>query len=155
MIVYVLRPAADGRSHEVLQLRRAPGRYLAGIWSFPGGRIEPGETAVRAAVRELGEETGLTPADLGRLSFLSHVDVFYRPDADAVWHRPGFVAVVGRDARVRLNGEHTASRWVGRYEVGAAVLWPGERAGLREAFDEHLAGHPADAFRRIDLAGFA
>ncbi len=32
-----------------------------GAWGFPGGKVEPGETSVRAAIRELHEETGLVP----------------------------------------------------------------------------------------------
>lgn len=40
--------------------RRAPGRPFAGLWEFPGGRIEPGESPGQAAVREVLEETGLT-----------------------------------------------------------------------------------------------
>ena len=39
--------------------RRPPGVPLAGLWEFPGGRIEPGETPEAAAVRECLEETGL------------------------------------------------------------------------------------------------
>ena len=40
---------------------RAP---MAGLWSFPGGRLEPGETPAEAARRELAEETGLKVAEL-------------------------------------------------------------------------------------------
>lgn len=49
----------------VLLTRRAAGmRAHAGQWALPGGRLDPGETAVDAAVRELDEELGLTaPAD--------------------------------------------------------------------------------------------
>jgi mutator protein MutT len=43
----------------LLLVRRAPGRTGAGRWSIPGGRIEAGERAADAAVRELVEETGL------------------------------------------------------------------------------------------------
>lgn len=39
--------------------QRPAGTDLAGYWEFPGGKIEPGETAEQAAVRECREETGL------------------------------------------------------------------------------------------------
>lgn len=42
-----------------LVAKRAEGRIFEGLWEFPGGKIEPGETASQAAVRETREETGL------------------------------------------------------------------------------------------------
>src|SRR5690606_39622498 len=56
-VIYVVRP--QGRTHEVLQLLRRPEAYLGDTWQFPGGRLEEGETAADAAVRELKEETRL------------------------------------------------------------------------------------------------
>ncbi|MBN8728176.1 MAG: Nudix family hydrolase [Xanthomonadales bacterium] len=48
----------DGHGR-VLLAERTPGRHLAGLWEFPGGKIEPGELAVDALARELREETGV------------------------------------------------------------------------------------------------
>lgn len=44
------------RDNTVLACRRAPGRSAAGRWEFPGGKIEPGETAEQALRREIDEE---------------------------------------------------------------------------------------------------
>ncbi len=62
---------ADGR---VLLAKRPAGRPLAGLWEFPGGKVEPGETPEAALVRELYEELGIkvAPKCLAPLSFASH-----------------------------------------------------------------------------------
>ena len=46
----------DGR---VLLQQRAPGRVMAGLWEFPGGKLEPAELPEAALVRELQEELGI------------------------------------------------------------------------------------------------
>jgi len=62
---------ADGR---VLLAKRPPGRPLAGLWEFPGGKIGPGETPEEALIRELSEELAIIvkPACLAPLTFASH-----------------------------------------------------------------------------------
>ena len=55
VVAAVLRDAR-GR---VLLARRTAGRDLAGAWEFPGGKVEPGETALQALARELDEELGI------------------------------------------------------------------------------------------------
>jgi 8-oxo-dGTP diphosphatase len=59
VVAAVLRDAR-GR---ILLARRTAGRDLAGAWEFPGGKVEPGETARQALARELGEELGIRIGD--------------------------------------------------------------------------------------------
>lgn len=58
-VVAALLTDSEGR---VLVQQRPPGRAMAGLWEFPGGKIEPGETPERALARELGEELGIDVA---------------------------------------------------------------------------------------------
>jgi len=62
---------ADGR---VLLAQRPEGKSLAGLWEFPGGKVEPGESPEAALIRELHEEIGIdTHAScLAPLTFASH-----------------------------------------------------------------------------------
>jgi 8-oxo-dGTP diphosphatase len=62
---------ADGR---VLIAQRPEGKALAGLWEFPGGKLEPGERPEAALIRELHEELGITvkEACLAPLTFASH-----------------------------------------------------------------------------------
>ena len=61
IVVAAALVAADGR---VLVQRRAPERAMAGLWEFPGGKLEPGESPETALVRELREELGIDLAEL-------------------------------------------------------------------------------------------
>ncbi|WP_457299217.1 (deoxy)nucleoside triphosphate pyrophosphohydrolase [Phyllobacterium sp. P5_D12] len=62
---------ADGR---VLLTQRPEGKSLAGLWEFPGGKVDPGETPEESLIRELHEELGIIvkPACLAPLTFASH-----------------------------------------------------------------------------------
>src|ERR1700754_682559 len=58
----------------VLLAQRPPGKTLAGLWEFPGGKIETGERPEQTLIRELQEEIGITvnEACLAPLTFASH-----------------------------------------------------------------------------------
>ena len=61
----------DGR---VLLAERPEGKSMAGLWEFPGGKVEPGETPEAALIRELHEELGIDTwqSCLAPLTFASH-----------------------------------------------------------------------------------
>jgi len=62
----------DGR---VLIAQRPPGKAMAGLWEFPGGKVEPGERPEQTLIRELKEELGIAVKEecLAPLTFASHV----------------------------------------------------------------------------------
>mgnify|MGYP000604236265 CR=1 FL=1 len=62
---------ADGR---VLIARRPPGKAMAGLWEFPGGKVHDGETPEIALIRELREEIGIDTRQscLAPIAFASH-----------------------------------------------------------------------------------
>ena len=55
----VVAVALADKAGRVLLQQRAPGRAMAGLWEFPGGKVEAGETPEVALVRELQEELGI------------------------------------------------------------------------------------------------
>ncbi|SRR5260221_6585586 len=62
---------ADGR---VLIAKRPPGKTMAGLWEFPGGKVHQGETPETALIRELVEELGIDTSEscLAPIAFASH-----------------------------------------------------------------------------------
>ena len=73
IVPIVCAALADGDGKVLLQ-QRPLGKAMAGLWEFPGGKIDDGESPEAALARELNEELGLevAPADLHPLGFASH-----------------------------------------------------------------------------------
>jgi 8-oxo-dGTP diphosphatase len=93
----------DGR---VLIAQRPQGKQLAGLWEFPGGKVEAGETLEACLIRELDEELGLTVthACLAPFVFASH--------AYETFHLLMPLYLCRRWEGVAIAREHAALAWV-------------------------------------------
>jgi 8-oxo-dGTP diphosphatase len=117
LVVAAALLAADGR---VLLAQRPPGRAMAGLWEFPGGKVAPGESPEAALVRELTEELGISvrEGDLAPLAFASHAY------ADFHLLMPLYVCRVWRGTPDAREGQQL--KWVAPAAIAAAELPPAD-----------------------------
>lgn len=105
-ILLVVACALIDPDARVLLAQRVPGKSMGGLWEFPGGKVDSGETPEGTLVRELHEELGITvkEACLAPFTFASHA-------------YPGFHLLMPLYVCRRWEGtpqplEHTALKWV-------------------------------------------
>jgi 8-oxo-dGTP diphosphatase len=115
VVAGVLRNAA-GR---VLLTQRPPGKHLAGLWEFPGGKCEPGEAPADALRRELHEELGIIA---GALEKLIAVPWHYAEKSILL-----DVYTVRAFSGTAHGREGQALRWVEARELGAVEMPPADR----------------------------
>lgn len=139
--VYVFRRGLEGV--EFLQLLRAS-EPLKGTWHPIMGHMEAEESAARTAVRETREEVGLDVVATGMWA-LEQVHPYYVAAIDCIVLSPRFAVEAPAGWQPRLNGEHSAARWVRGTEE---FMWPGQRAAVNEILAEiGGAGQARDAMR--------
>ena len=132
----------------VLTLKRGPGTRCTGAWEIVHGRIEPGERPEQAAVREVGEETGLTVARLYSIT----VNSFYLHQTGTVQLALVFAAVVASQDVVTLGNEHDAYAWHSMANAARVLAWPREREALihvQQLLHTGSAGPVEDVLRII------
>jgi len=144
--VFVFRRMATGA--EFLLLQRCPTDYLGGTWHPVSGRVEDGEAATPAALRELAEETGLQPRRLWRAV---RTNTFFVTEFARDFVCVTFAAEVGADGDVVLSEEHTGARWEPEDRIEAALHWPGQRERVRDILREIVAATPGDRFVVVRL----
>jgi len=134
-----------GELHFLL-LRRAEGNSYPGIWQPVAGKIKPPEAAWEAGLRELKEETGLTPQ---HFYALDHVSTYYLHASDQIIHVPAFMAEVEPKHFV-ISDEHDAFQWLTLEKAVITASWEPYRQALR-SIPLLLTSSPALALAKITL----
>jgi 8-oxo-dGTP pyrophosphatase MutT (NUDIX family) len=137
---------------EILLIRRASGRFLAGLWQCVSGKLEPGERVTAGALRELAEETGFGSAAIEAFYDLDLVNQFHEPSVDAVLVAAVFAVRVRPAFEPMLSHEHDGARWLPLEEARREVVWPAYRTAIDRIRDDVLDPTRAPWFE-LDLDG--
>ena len=132
-----------GSEIKVLMLKRT-GMSLGGEWCQIAGRIEAGEAAWQAALREIREETGLVP---DRFYSGDICEQFYEHDQECISLVPVFVGFMETEQEVRLNHEHTEYCWVTIDEAMELVPFSGQRKVLEHIRRNFVETEPTEWLR--------
>lgn len=121
---------------EYLLARRPEGKNCAGLWEFPGGKIEPGETPEACLARECREELGIGVRVGPLLAQVTHA-------------YPALTVQVSFYDTQLVHGvpaarEHNALRWVLPCALTAAALCPADRAALGDILCAKRAGEASN-----------
>lgn len=135
--VAVLKEDDDG--WRFLLLKRSEQESYAGTWGFVTGGKQGDETVAQVVVRELAEETGLTPIKIWATEYLVQ---FYEPEYDKIWILPLIVAVVPSDSKVKLSGENCEFEWFRAPRAKRRVNWKNLMQAI-ENITEELEVYPA------------
>ena len=114
-----------------LLLKRAKTKIYEHLWQGVAGKIEAGEAAWEAAIRELKEETGFEPV---RMFVADHVSKFYEAHGDWVNMVPVFGIEV-EDEEVILSDEHCEFKWVDFNTAHQTLIWSGQKDGIAAVFN--------------------
>ena len=142
---YVYRQTDDGL--KFLLMKRNLNKIYENLWQGVAGKIEDGETAPEAAIRELKEETGL---DSVNMFVADHVSRFYEVHEDRVNLVPVFGMEVDSD-EVMLSEEHVDFKWVIIKEALNTLVWNGQKKGIQTVHDMVISDDDRMRWSKVDL----
>lgn len=138
---YVICKTSEGPRY--LLIRRC-GKYLPGTWQMISGGIDNSETASQAAMREIKEETGLTPYALYSADV---VETFYMLSNDKITFVPVFVAFV-EDKKIILSPtEHDAYEWLPFEEAKNKLVWSEQKRVINQIHESCVLKDPSELLR--------
>ncbi len=142
---YIYRMTEEGPVY--LMLKRNTGKHYEHLWQGVAGKIEKGETAWQTIIRELKEETGMSPQ---KIFVADHIASFYNAKEDIIQMVPIFgIEVKGEE--VILSEEHIDYKWVTFKEAMSLLTWKGQKEGLKTVHDEVVSNDDRSKWSEIKI----
>ena len=142
---YIYRHTTDGI--RFLLMKRNLNKIYEHLWQGVAGKIEKGETSSEAAVRELKEETGLSPVNI---FVADHVSRFYEVHGDRINLVPVFGIEVDSE-NIILSEEHISYKWADIDEALNTLVWNGQKKGIQTVHDMVINNDDRMIWSKVEL----
>ncbi|TCB35733.1 NUDIX domain-containing protein [Acinetobacter sp. ANC 4910] len=127
---------------KILLMKRVKGNF----WCHIAGKVEEGETASQAILREIQEETEI---QVQRLFSADYLEQFYEPSLNVIEMIPAFVGFCTENQAVLLNHEHTEYRWCSLSEAKTLAVFSNQRRLYDFVWDNFAVQSPLELLRII------
>ncbi|MBU2505934.1 MAG: NUDIX domain-containing protein [Bacteroidetes bacterium] len=117
-----------------LLLKRSKEEIYPGIWQMVTGSVKPNEKGFECALREIKEETNLTPLEMW---VVPNINSFYSSERNSIIMVPVFVCTVDSED-VQISSEHSECRWVNKSEAVKMLAWLGQKKSVEIIEDYFL-----------------
>lgn len=124
--VIVFRKKVEGFQYLLLK-RSSKEELYPDLWQVITGSVNRKELSVKAALRELNEETGLFAK---RFWIVPFIDSYFNRSIDTIQLVPVFAVEIGNNQRIQLSSEHQCYSWMRYSEARKRLVWPGQRNAL-------------------------
>jgi 8-oxo-dGTP pyrophosphatase MutT (NUDIX family) len=128
-------------THFLVLQRAKEEKLYPGLWQIVTGTIKKNESALKAAMRELKEETGLSPK---RCWTIPYVDTYFDLAKDTIQLVPVFAVELDPSSVLHLSSEHQRFEWLRFEDARQKLVWPGQRRSM-DIVNEFIIGNKETA----------
>ena len=117
----------NAETHFLVLQRAKEEKLYPGLWQIVTGTMKKNESALKAAMRELKEETGLSPK---RCWTIPYVDTYFDLAKDTIQLVPVFAVELDSSSTLQLSKEHQRFEWLRYKDARERLVWPGQRRSI-------------------------
>jgi dATP pyrophosphohydrolase len=133
-------------THFLVLQRAKEEKLFPGLWQIVTGTMKKNESALKAAIRELKEETGLSPK---RCWTIPYVDTYFDLIKDTIQLVPVFAAELDSSSLLQLSTEHQRFEWLRFEDARKRLVWPGQKHSM-DIVHEYIVGNK-EAARLVEI----
>ena len=133
-------------THFLVLQRAKEEKLFPGLWQIVTGTMKKNESALKAAIRELKEETGLSPK---RCWTIPYVDTYFDLIKDTIQLVPVFAAELDSSSLLQLSTEHQRFEWLRFEDARKRLVWPGQKHSMDIVY-EFIVGNK-EAARLVEI----